>query len=103
MARVTEEAFDDGTEIVRVYLAATLTEAQSVERALAQDSQFSQVLRDPRAKDATITIWTYPDSFDAFRQIKKELYRMGFAVAARPLHEGASIGFSPEGTKSAAE
>ena len=34
MARVTEEAFEEGTEIVRVYLAATLTEAQSVERAL---------------------------------------------------------------------
>jgi hypothetical protein len=34
MARVTEEAFEDGTEIVRVYLAATLAEAQSAERAL---------------------------------------------------------------------
>jgi hypothetical protein len=34
MGRVTEEAFEDGTEIVRVYLAATLAEAQSVERVL---------------------------------------------------------------------
>ncbi|HET6437517.1 MAG TPA: hypothetical protein VFG59_05610 [Anaeromyxobacter sp.] len=34
MARVTEEAFEEGTEIVRVYLAATLSEAQSVERVL---------------------------------------------------------------------
>ena len=34
MARVTEEAFEEGTEIVRVYLAATLAEARSVERTL---------------------------------------------------------------------
>ncbi|HTN52720.1 MAG TPA: hypothetical protein VML50_09990, partial [Anaeromyxobacter sp.] len=34
MARVTEEELEEGTEIVRVYLAATLAEAQSVERAL---------------------------------------------------------------------
>ncbi len=34
MPRVTEEAFEQGTEIVRVYLAASLSEAQSVEGAL---------------------------------------------------------------------
>ncbi len=34
MPRVTEEAFEDGTEIVRVYLAASLSEAQSAEAAL---------------------------------------------------------------------
>jgi len=34
MPRVTEEAFEEGTEIVRVYLAATLAEAQAVERVL---------------------------------------------------------------------
>jgi hypothetical protein len=76
---------------------------EPVQRALAPDSQFSQVLRDPRAKDATITIWTYPDSFEAFRQIKKALFHLGFSVAARPLPEGQQIGASPEGTKSAAE
>ncbi len=34
MPRVTEEAFEEGTEIVRVYLAASLSEAQSVEGVL---------------------------------------------------------------------
>lgn len=34
MPRVTEETFAEGSEIVRVYLAASLGEAQSVERAL---------------------------------------------------------------------
>jgi len=34
MARVAEDFFAEGTELVRVYLAATLPEAQAVERAL---------------------------------------------------------------------
>ena len=34
MARVDMESFQEGTEIVRVYLAVTLAEAQEVERAL---------------------------------------------------------------------
>ncbi len=34
MARIQMESFEEGTEIVRVYLAATLAEAQAVERTL---------------------------------------------------------------------
>ncbi len=34
MARIAMDAFEDGEEIVRVYLAASLDEAQAVERAL---------------------------------------------------------------------
>jgi hypothetical protein len=34
MPRVTEDALQEGTEIVRVYLAASLSEAQSVEGVL---------------------------------------------------------------------
>jgi hypothetical protein len=34
MARIPMEAFEEGTEIVRVYLAARLEEAQAVEQAL---------------------------------------------------------------------
>ncbi len=34
MPRVTEEAFEEGSEIVRVYLAGSLGEAQSVEAVL---------------------------------------------------------------------
>ena len=34
MPRVTQEAFEEGTELVRVYLAASLSEAQAVEGAL---------------------------------------------------------------------
>jgi hypothetical protein len=34
MARIPMDAFEEGTEIVRVYLAASLREAQDVEAAL---------------------------------------------------------------------
>jgi hypothetical protein len=45
----------------------------------------------------------YPDGFEAFRQIRKELYRLGYTVAARPLSAGTSISGSPDGSKSAAQ
>jgi hypothetical protein len=35
VGRVTIESFDEGTEIVRVYLATSLAEAQEVERVLS--------------------------------------------------------------------
>lgn len=73
------------------------------EMALAEGSEFRKALSKLQPGRATITIWTYPDSFAAFRKIKKELYHLGFAVAARPLPHGTPIRGSPEGSKSAAE
>lgn len=76
---------------------------ETVEQALAEGSQLRKALRgfDPRI--ASVTIWTYPDSFPEFRQLKKELYRLGYATAGRPLPEGHPIGGSPSGSKSAAQ
>ena len=71
--------------------------------ALAEGSAFRKALSKLRPGQHTITIWTYEDSFAAFRQIRKELYRMGFATAARPLPLGQPITGSPEGSKSAAQ
>jgi hypothetical protein len=51
----------------------------------------------------TITIWTYPDSFPEYARLKKELYELGYAVAARPLPHGMAIGASPRGSKSSAQ
>ena len=76
---------------------------EPIDRALAEGSQFRQALANPRARVAAFTIWTYPDSFDAFRQVKRELYRLGYAVAARPMPEGVLITGAPEGSKSAAQ
>lgn len=76
---------------------------ETLDEALAPGSQFRGVLAGLRPQRVTVTLWTYPDSFLLFQRIKEELYRLGFAVAGRPLPEGILIGGSPQGSKSAAE
>ncbi len=75
---------------------------EPVDQALREGSRFREVVRGlPRT--TTITIWTYEDSFDAFRRIKKELFALGFDTAARPLPLGVPIGGSPSGSRSSAQ
>jgi hypothetical protein len=76
---------------------------EPADAALSQGSAFLRELSKLRRGMHTITIHTYGDSFDAFRKIRKELYRLGFSVAARPLSPEMSIGFSPAGSKSTAQ
>jgi hypothetical protein len=71
--------------------------------ALQPSSDFRRRIEKLDRAGTTITVWTYPDSFKDFRVLKQELYRMGFAIAARPMHENGRIGFSPKGSRSAAE
>lgn len=71
--------------------------------ALAPPSKFNAVLARFDPKQTTVTLWTYPESFGTFRQLKEELYRRGFATAGRPLPEGMPIGGSPNGTRSSAQ
>jgi hypothetical protein len=51
----------------------------------------------------TITVWVYPDSYAAFRQLKEHLYAKGYATAARPLPAGKPITGGPGGTRSSAQ
>ncbi len=71
--------------------------------ALAPHSRFRDKLEMLNPQHYTITVWTYPDSFADFRRLKKELYQIGYSVAARPLPEGTPMGASPTGTKSSAQ
>jgi hypothetical protein len=75
----------------------------TLEEALAEGSELRRLLARHRPDRTTVTMWTYPDSFDLFRRLKRELYLAGYATAARPLPEGVPIGGSPEGSRSAAE
>ncbi|MEM6799544.1 MAG: hypothetical protein AAF589_08520 [Planctomycetota bacterium] len=61
------------------------------------------IARQAVGKRPTVTIWTYPDSFGDFRDLKAALFDAGFSVAGRPLPAGKAIGGSPNGTKSAAQ
>jgi hypothetical protein len=71
--------------------------------ALQPNSEFSRHLAEWDPNETIITVWTYPDSFGAFRQLKSELYGRGFLTAARPLPDGQPISGSPQGTRSAAQ
>jgi hypothetical protein len=70
---------------------------------LQDGSDFRQALAKILPGRTTITIWVYPDGFEAFRQIRRELYRLNYAIAARPLTPGTPIAGSTEGSKSATQ
>ncbi|MDR2169775.1 MAG: hypothetical protein LBP59_06510 [Planctomycetaceae bacterium] len=66
-------------------------------------SNFMQLIQRYRQDIYTITFWVYPDSFEAFGEVKQFLYAKGYKVAARPLNENEEIRASSKGTKSAAQ
>jgi len=76
---------------------------EPIDEALAPNSEFRRALAGCKPDQTTLTVWVYPDSFDAFRRLRKELHQLGYKVAARPLPEGVMIAGSPKGTKSEAE
>jgi len=76
---------------------------EPADAALRANSLFRSRLSGLDPKKTTVTIWVYPDSFDQFRNLKTELFKMGFLCAARPLPHGIPITASPEGNRSTAE
>ena len=74
-----------------------------IEEALLEGSRLQSILAANDPEKTTLTIWTYPDSFDAFRELKQELFRRSYLTASRPMPEGTPIGGSPRGTRSAAQ
>jgi hypothetical protein len=76
---------------------------EPVDQAVLPSSDLLRALKRFSPASTTVTIWTYPDSFQEFRQLKKMLFDLGYAAAGRPLPEGAHISASPNGTKSSAQ
>jgi hypothetical protein len=76
---------------------------ETPDKALSASSQFRWALGSHSPKETTITLWTYPDSFAQYEQLKEELHRLGYATAGRPLPMGVLIGGSDHGTKSSAQ
>ena len=76
---------------------------ETVDSALAPGSAYQRVVASLDPRETTVTIWTYPDSFQDLRRLKRELYDQGIPTAARPMPEGLQIGGSPFGSKSAAQ
>lgn len=76
---------------------------EPLEDALREGSRFRQTLASYPSNRATITIWTYPDSFLEFQRLKTLLHKQGWACAGRPLPDGMLISGSPNGVNSAAQ
>ena len=76
---------------------------EPVGQALLAGSELLEYLSDYPARSTVVTVWTYPDSFDAFRTLKQTLFQLGYATAGRPKPFGEPIAASPHGTRSAAQ
>lgn len=76
---------------------------ETLPEALAAGSQFRAILKTLNQHRATVTLWVYPDSFEAFRGLKEELHKMGIPTAGRPLPDGHPIATSNHGSASQAQ
>lgn len=93
-----------GIELEQVYLVDTEPNmGQPIAQALAPGSELRSRIASCRPQSTTVTIWVYPDSFDDFRALKAELFKLGFLTAARPMPMGEPIAGSPSGSRSSAE
>jgi hypothetical protein len=93
-----------GVELELIYLVDTEPNlGDPVAQALAAGSELRARLTAHKPQSTTVTIWVYPDSFDDFRLVKAELFKIGFLTAARPLPMGEPIAGGPNGTRSSAE
>lgn len=73
---------------------------EPAEAALQPGSAFRRVVDALDARQTVVTLWVYPDSFEAYRRLRDYLHEKGVVVAGRPLPEGVPIGASPQGTAS---
>jgi hypothetical protein len=85
------------------FVDAELNLGQPLSQALLPTSEFRSRLAAYKPQGTTVTIWVYPDSFDDYRAIKAELFKLGYLCAARPLPNDQPIGGSPDGTRSSAQ
>ena len=76
---------------------------QPIEKMLRDRRELDIELAGRNPGATTITVWVYPDSFAAFRQLKEDLYARGFATAARPLPMDHLISGGPDGSRSNAQ
>jgi hypothetical protein len=91
-------------ELERVYFVQADAEVgEPLEQALSPNSMFRSRLIGMEPQRTTVTVWVYDNSFEEYRQLKAELFKLGYLTAGRPLPPGMPIGGSPDGTRSSAE
>lgn len=97
-------AVPGGFELDRFELEPVSTESEeSLDQAFAPAGRLYMELASRNPAETVVTVWTYPESFETFRQLKVRLFEQGFLSAARPLPDGMRIGASPRGSRSSAQ
>ncbi len=76
---------------------------ETYEVAVRPISDFSRSLNRLNRERATVTLWTYSDSFELYRKLRDHLHAKGYQVAARPMPEGMPVRGSLAGTVSAGQ
>jgi hypothetical protein len=94
----------EGVELDRILMLPVRDDlGDPADKLFVAGSDFRARLESWDPRKTTITVWVYPDSFEEFRQLKTELYQLGFMTAARPMPAGEPIGGAPNGTRSSAQ
>lgn len=103
----TRSGFDSTRPVLQSiyeYIPVTSPIGEPIEEAFLPNSNLLRTLRHHSPATTTVTVSTYPDSFEEYRSLKKALFDLGYAVAGWPLPAGEVIAVSPSGTfKSAAQ
>jgi hypothetical protein len=73
---------------------------EPAEAALADRSEFRQIVDRLDPQQTVVTFWVYPDSFELYRQLRDFLYDREVVVAGRPLPQGVPIASSRRGSVS---
>lgn len=73
---------------------------ESVDEAIQAGSKFERLLARHSPRKYAITIWTYSDSFGAYRQLRDFLSDRGYAVSSWPLPIGELMRMSDFGARS---
>jgi hypothetical protein len=97
-------AVQGGFELDKFELETTAqNDGEPLELAMSPAGRMRLELASRNPAETVVTVWVYPDSFEAFRKLKAALFEEGFLCAARPLPDGIRIGASPRGTRSSAQ
>lgn len=76
---------------------------ETIDQALAEGSEFREILSRHQPGKTTVSIWVYPESFGAHNQVKSWLYDEGYQMASWPLEYGRKISGGPNGFKTSAQ
>ncbi len=81
-------------------IAERLPLGDPMEKAIAPNSEFQQLLHENPADNVVVVIAVYPDSIRELHQLKRVLYSAGYATAEVPCIAGRPIKGSPRAPRS---